>query len=66
MFRSPEATLKIRPQNPYVKISNAKNYKITNKEPLFNVSAQLGAGVNLLNGKPTVYLGVGIGYKIIR
>ena len=66
LFRSKEATLKIRPQNPYVKISNAKNYKITNKEPLFNVSVQSGAGVNLLNGKPTIYLGVGIGYKIIR
>lgn len=66
LFRNKPINVSVETQNPYISVSNSKTYKIKNKEPLMNVSAQLGGGFNLITGKPVIYAGVGVGIKIIR
>lgn len=47
-------------------VDEVRSYKVTNKDPVFNLGVQIGGGVNIITGKPVVYLGVGLGVNLIR
>ena len=66
LFKSKPIDLTVIQQNPNTTNKGVKAYKLKSKAPLFNVSVQSGIGIDLMDSKPTIYVGVGVGLNLIR
>lgn len=66
LFKSKPIDLIVIQQNPNTTNKGVKAYKLKSKAPLFNVSVQSGIGLDLMDSKPTIYVGVGVGLNLIR
>lgn len=64
-FKKKEYDIKILNLNPNTYTKELRSYQIKVKPKKINFGVQLGYGVNLLNYKPTIYMGLGINYNII-
>ena len=66
LFKIKPIELTVIQQNPNTTNKGVKAYKLKSKAPLFNVSVQSGVGIDLMDSKPTIYVGVGVGLNLIR
>ena len=66
LFKLQPIETSIKNQNPNTISKGVMNNTIKPKNPLLNVSAQVGGGIDLLTGKPVIYGGVGVGVALVR
>lgn len=66
VFKNQLIFTEIKQENPNTIMMGISHSSIKPKNKLFNIGLQSGVGIDLIRKKPTVYVGVVIGFDLVR
>lgn len=66
VFKNKLIFSEIKQQNPNAIMQGVTHGVIKPKHKMFNVGVQSGVGIDLIRKRPTLYVGVGLGFDLLR